>query len=418
MAESVMEFVCEQAVRFTPQQGPGVARKVIRKLEAEKKFDARRDLDFRAVSRKLFGGEHAAENRLRRIAATRSEWVGEATEAVDLTAFRDILGTVTVDAVEEGAAEVNSPADELVETVDAGSDPNNERLVPYKAAATDPSRDVAPGTEYPKTGFASYKVRAPVPNKHGLVAQLTLETYKANDRKQFLDSLKEVGRVVELERVRRKLRLPLGITNNWTLVSAAGGATTANTYATTAGRANWVVDLNLANGPKEIDRLQQKFGAMTHPLTGEPIDVGGGRVFTVRNNLYTVTNAANVREIRTTTSGVEYVTGNPVSVDGPILSDVRAYTLLTTEAGVEGTALSAAEASTVVVMGNFKRAFKWREVEDLVTFEAGPGDMNESDAQSWPPAFYQDIVYAVKARWWGAGYVHDPYEVLFAYDQD
>lgn len=414
MAHSVTEWLAETVVRHTPGRGPGFGRAFVREAVAQKKFD-RRQLHLTELAKTLFGPTF--ESRLQTV-SSRGQWVGEAEEAVDLTAWRDIVGAVATEAIEAGYQQVVSPVEQLVADWDSADDPNNPLLVPYPGAATDTSRDVAPGTEYPKTGFSHYSIKTPVPVKHGLIAQLTLELVLANRRQQFLDALAEVGRVVGLEMVRRKLRLVLGITQNYTVVTPAGGETTTATYVTTAGRANLVVDLNLADGPKEIDRLQQKFVGMTHPLTGEPIDVQPTAMFTVPANKYTLANAANVQEIRTTVSSVELITGNPVTFSGPIITDVRAPGLLTTEAGVEVGALSAAEAATFVVLGDFQRAFRWRKVRDLETFEAGPGDMNESAGTTWPPAFYQDVVYACKARWWGCGFVYDPYVVLAAYNQD
>lgn len=415
MAASATEWVAETVLRHLPARGPGFGRAFVREAFAQKKF-APSQLHLTELARGVYGP--AWEARLRQVSA-RSGWVGESTEAVDLSAWRDIVGAVATEAIEAGYQQTVSQVDQLVGTwTSSTDDPNNELLVPYPSAATDPSRDVAPGTEYPKTGFTHYAIRTPVPVKHGLIAQLTLEVVRANRRQQFLDALGEVGRVVGLEMVRRKLRLVLGITDSYTVVTPAGVATTTATYVTTAGRANLLDDLNLANGPAEIDRLERQFVNMTHPLTGEPIDVTPTAMFTTRANKYTLSNAAMVNEIRTTTGGVEMITGNPVSFSGPIITDVRATTLLTTEAGLEASPLSAAEAATFVAIGDFQRAFKWREVEPLTTFEAGPGDMNEAGNVTWAPAFYQDVTYACKARWWGVGFVYDPYAVLAAYNND
>jgi hypothetical protein len=201
-------------------------------------------------------------------------------------------------------------------------------------------------------------------------------------------------------------------------VSAAGTETTADTYVA-SGRANLISDLNLANGPSELDRLRRIFAAQTHPLTGRPIRVGSLNILTVENNLYTLSVVTGVKEIRTTTGSVEYVSPNPVAIAGQPMADPEVYNLLTTEAGVEATALSAAEASSVVVVGNFKRAFRTRVVKPFEVFEAGTGDRNEGDfASVADPGFLQDVVYGVKARIWEVSYTYDPYEVLFAYNAD
>jgi hypothetical protein len=419
VAESVIEYVAEQAIRHRDAlRAKGqTARHVRADLKKAGKYDSRRDLDLRKLAGACYG--HAAESKLRQLAGMRAAgFVAEAVEAVDHTTFRDLLGAEAVEAVEVGYNTVESPVDMLTTVVDGGMDPNNEKLYPYKAAADSPSQDVAPGMEYPKTNFRGYKVRSPIPVKHGLIALFTLETFMANERLQFLDELGEVGRVVRLAQVQKRMRPALGIVNNWTTVSAAGTATTADTYVAT-GRANLIDDLNLANGPTAFDALMRVFSDQVHPLTGKPIRVGSPDVLTVRNNLFTLqTLITGVKEIRTTTGGVEFVSGNPVAV-GTVMTDEEAYNLLTTEAGVEATALSAAEASSVIVVGNFQRAFRTRVVKPFETFEAGPGDTNEGDfASVADPAFLQDVVYGVKGRIWEVSFTHDPYEVLFAYNAD
>jgi hypothetical protein len=133
--------------------------------------------------------------------------------------------------------------------------------------------------------------------------------------------------------------------------------------------------------------------------------VTGSTVLTSRANLYTFNEAAQVQEIRTTVSGVETVTGNPVTLNGPVVTDIRLQKVLTTYLG-----LTAAQAATWLAMGDFRRAFKWRRVRDFETEEAGPDD------PTWPPSFYQEIVYACRALWESCPFVGDPYAVMSAYN--
>jgi hypothetical protein len=415
MANSVTEWIVETTIKHLPSHGPGFGRQVVDGLIEAKKFRPD-NIHLTVLASSIFGPTW--ETKLRRLSSL-AQWVGESTEAQDLTAWRDIVGAVSTEAIETGYQQAVSPVEQLVGNWQSqDDDPNNELLIPYPSAAVDASKDVAPGMEYPKTGFTHYSIVAPVPVKHGLIAQLTLEVAKANRKKQFLDSLGEVGRVVGLEEVRRKLRIVLGITKNYTTVTPDGTRTTRDTYVTTAGSANLISNLNLANGPSEIDRLERMFADMKHPLTGEPIDIVPTGMFTTRGNKYSLSQAAMVEEIRVTSGSTVNISGNPVSFSGPIMTDVRAQRLLETEAGIEGGALSAAEAATFTAVGDLPAAFKWRLVHALMTFEAGPGDMNELGEVKWPPAFYQDVVYACKARWWGCPFVYDPYRVVAAYKSD
>jgi hypothetical protein len=418
MADSVIEYIAEQAVAHGPAlRSKNLTPAAIRaKFVAEGKYAPRRDLHLDKLAFAVYGRDKAPR-KLQEFARLRAAgWAGEAVEAVDHTAFRDLLGAEAIEAVEVGAAMVDAPMDQWTTEVDGGNDPNNEKLIAYKAAAQNPSQDVAPGMEYPKTGFAGYKVRTPVPVKHGLIALFTLETVMANERLQFLDELGEVGRVVKLAQVQKRLRPVLGIVNNWTTVSASGTETTADTYVA-SGRSNLISDLNFANGTDELDRLSDIFLNQVHPLTGKPIRVGSLNILTVGQN-HTLDRVIGVKEIRRTSGSVEYIS-TPRTQVGQVMTDPEVYNLLTTEAGVEATALSAAEAVTAVVVGNFKRAFRTRVVKPFEVFEAGTGDRNEGDfASVADPGFLQDVVYGVKARIWEVSYTYDPYEVLFAYNAD
>ena len=400
MANSVTEWLVETALKHGADRGPGIGGQLVREAIAAKKFTPHQ-LNLRELAIGCFGGL-TWEARMKRY-SSQAGWVQEATEAVDLSAFRSIIGTNVAAVMQDTYTESTSVVDQLVGTYDSSSDdPLNELTIPLPAIATDNGRDVAPGTDYPRTGFSPWYISAPRPDKYGLIAVLTMELVRANRTKQWLDAASEVARKVAIEEVKRKLRLVLGITNNYTR-----NGTTYNTYLTSGDRVNLVNDLNLANGPAELDRLDRLFGNMVHPATGEPMDIEANTILTVRGNLYSVKNAAGVTEIRTTEGDVTTLAGSPFTWSGPILYDKRAQSMLDAEGG-----LSTTEAATWMAMGDFQKAFLWREMEPFHTFEVGPND------ESWPPAFFQDIVYGCKARFWGTGFVADPFRVVAGYNAD
>ena len=401
MANSVTEWLVESARKLGPTHGPDVGRSLVREAIAAEKFDPYK-LNLTQLAAGCFGA--AWEGRMRQVSA-RAEWAAEATEANDLSTFRALIGANIAQVQEDAYRGVTTVADQLVGRWESeGDDPLNELTIPYPAVATDPSRDVAPGTDYPRTGFSPYYVTAPRPDKHGLIAVLTMELVRANRTRMWLDASAEVARKVGIEEVKRKLRLVLGITNNY-----SRNGTAYSTYLTSGARVNQLDDLDFTAGPAELDRMEQLFNGMVHPITGEPIDVMPTTIFSVRGNRFRIKKALETTEIRQTDANgdVVSVSGNPLDFAGDILTDPRAKQLLIDEGG-----LSAAEASTWTAMGDFPAAFKWREVEPFHTFEVGPND------EAWPPHFFQDIVYATKARFWGVGYVADPYLVVSAYKAD
>lgn len=400
MANSATEWLVETALKHGRDRGPAFAADLTRTAIAEKKFSPRKHLNLKALAEACFG--RTWESRMARLSANR-EWTVEAPEAVDLSAFRGVIGTNVAAVMEDTYKESTSVVDQLVGVVnDQDGDPMNELTVPLPGVATDNSKDVAPGMEYPKTGFSPWYVVAPRPDKHGLIGVLTLELVKANRTRDFLDAMSEVSRKVTIEMIKRKLRVVLGITNNYNR-----NGTTYSTYLTSGDRVNKFTDLNLLNGPQELNRFLKLFQGMTHPATGEPMDVEPTAMLTSVGNGYTLRAAKGTTEIRTTSGSIETIVNNPLDWDGPVLVDRRVASLLDVEGG-----LSAAEAATWVAVGDFQRAFKWREVEPFHTHECGPDDEN------WPPHFFADVVYAAKARFWGCAFVADPFSVVSAYDAD
>jgi hypothetical protein len=400
-AASVTEWIVESAKKHYPSHGPGIGREIVRGAIAKKKLTPY-DLNLRELA-ELSLGRHTFEARLREW-GQRSGWVSESTEAVDLSIFRGVIqgnvGAVMDRAYEDAASVV----DQLIGNApdDAGMDPMQTRKDPIAGVATDPPRDVAPATDYPRTGFSPYYVEAPIPDKVGLIAVLPLEFVKANATRRYIDAAAEVARKVGIEERKRKLRVVLGITNNY-----KRNGTSYNTYLTSGDRVNSVVNLDLTAGPAELDRIAQLFDAMTNPFTGEPMDVEPKVILTTRGNQFTLRTMLGADEIRVTNADGEVVAANPFDFGGQILTDRYVYNMLVAERG-----LSAAEAASWMLIGDPQRAFKWREVEPFHTYEVGPND------EDWPPHFFQDIVYAAKARFWGAGYVADPFAVAEAFNED
>lgn len=400
MANSVTEWLAESALKLTPDRGPAVGGEFVREAIAAGKFKPDQ-LNLRELADVCLG-KHAAESRLRAW-GQRAGWVGEATEAVDLSAFRSVM-QANIGAVMDAAYEDSgSVVDQLIGTDpdETGMDPLAPVRHPVAGVASDPPRDVAPATEYPRTGFGPNYIETPIPDKVGLVAVCPLEWVMANRNRRFINEAEEVVRKVRVEERKRKLRVVLGIVNNY-----KRNGTSYNTFLTSGDRVNRLTNFVVASGPVELDRLAQLFNAMTNPFTGEPMDVDVSGILTVRGNVFRLREMLGAQLTRVT-AGSEQVEAPvpPFDFEGPVLTDRYVYNLLVAERG-----LSANVAATYVQIGDFQRAYKWREVEPFYRREVGPND------ESWPPHFFQDVVYGVKARFWGCAYVADPFAVSEAYN--
>lgn len=400
MAASVCEWIAETALRHTPERGPNFGAQLVAESIQKKKYDPRRDLQLRVLAETLMG--KAFEAKLRAWGG-RAGWVAEATEANDLSAFRSVMQANVAAVSDQVYEDSDSVTDQLLGMApdEAGMDPMAPVRVPISGVATDPPRDVAPATDYPRTGFAPYYIEAPIADKVGLIAVCPLEWVKANQAKRFINEAAEVSRKVLVERRKRRLRVVLGITNNY-----KRNGTSYNTYLTSGDRVNKLTNFVIANGPAELDRLNQLFDAMTNPFTGEPMDVDVDTILTVRGNIFRLREMLNAPLERITSGSSEIEAPTPpFDFGGTVLTDRYVYNLLVAEGG-----LTAAKAATAVFMGDFQRAFKVREVEPFHTHEVGPMD------EDWPPGFFQDIVYATKARFWETSYVADPFAVSMAYN--
>lgn len=401
MAGSVTEWIVETAKQAHAGHGADAGGLIVREAIAQKKFSPDR-LNLRELAEACLG-RHTFEHTLRTFGA-RAGWVSEAIEGVDLSTFRSVVAA-NVGAVQERAyQDSKSVVDQLLGTApdDAGTDPMQTRKDPVEGVATDPPRDVAPGTDYPRTGFSPFYTEAPIPDKVGLIACLTMEMVKANQVQRFIRGNEEVARKVGVEERKRKLRVVVGVTNNY-----RRNGTGYNTYLTAGDRVNRLTDFIVGNGPDELDRLAQVFEAMTNPFTGEPMDVDPKAILSTRGNQLRLREIIGTRTVRITSGSQEFEAPveNPFDFAGEVLTDRYVYNLLVNERG-----LTAAVAKTWVMIGDPQRAFKWREVEPFRTYEVGPND------PAWPPAFFQDVVYATKSSFWGVAYVADPFAVAEGYN--
>lgn len=408
MANSAQEWICETAKAHADR--PGLARQLVREMREKKKFNPRSEgsdgMNVRELAEQCFG-RYTWESRMREYGA-RKGWVGEASaEAVDASVFRDYFGAVAIEQVEMGYAEAASIANQLVGDWVSGTSIQDVATIPEMAATPDKALNVAAGMDYPRAGFSPVGVLAPRPNKFGLIAALTLEMVRSNQKTEILDAYAEVGRVVGQEERDRKMRVVLGVTNNYT----RNGVNT-NTYLTSGAYANSLTDFVLTNGPKEIDRLLQLAAVQAHPIHGREIEFNPTAILIPNAGAFNTRHQTNLAEyvepVGTQTSTPNVMgksVGNPLGQNFPIMIEKSIQRIGVAGASAEepGLGLTAAKTKTLFIVADFQRAFKWRMVEPFSVFETG--DLSND---YWPPAFFQDVVWACKARSWGAAFVREP----------
>lgn len=396
---TLTQMLVRAVKQYGPQRGPGFASDLVAESVASQNYDPRR-FSFRQCAEEAFGT--AWEAKLRRFAARKTaavrrgeseELTFESQDAVDVSTFASVTGSVMIERVEAGHAAAMAPADGLVGRWDT---PNNldVQTVAYSGKASDKSKDLAPLEPYPRTGLTPYTITIPKPVKHGQIVQVSMEAVLADSTAQLIDGAREVGEQVGLERKKRILRVVLGITNNY-----KRNGTAYNTYLTSGAWVNALDDFDQANGPEEFDRLFRLMEQMVDPITGEVIEMNAAnlKLFVPGSNTVRTRKNVSATEIRDVSGSRTVITGNPMSLPEP-MSDMQARALLI------AASVTSTIASTYAILGDTQKAFKERIVRD---FEVLERDGELASEAGWE----QDVVYAAKARFFTVPFVYDPYYV-------
>lgn len=340
-----------------------------------------------------FMGDNWAENLQRYNSGVR---VTEASEAVGASAFTAITGQLLVNEIKAKFELAKLIGDELVDTVPVTNGNLKEQKVPWLSNVVDSVEKVEEGMPYPQTTFSSNFIEYPGIEKIGKICSVTMEAIYSDLTGQILDSAGSVGTYCGLAREERILRMVLGLTNGhkW-------NGTSYNTYLTTGAWVNKVTGFSLTDWTS-VNTLEQLFVNMLDPNTGKNILIDPKQILVMPASKY---RAKRIFEATTTKSGAYSTTGNtdqtespnPLDQDYQILTSPHARRLL-------GEA-SIGSPDAYVLLGDFKKAFIWREAKPLTVVEA--------PAQN-PREFEQDIALAVKASLMGVAAVRDPRYVVLA----
>lgn len=354
-----------------------------------------KDIALRPLAEQMLGYDwHPRLERYRR--AIFEGRLKEAADAVDASSFVNITGQLLVDAVWD---KYNSPefiGRRLVRTVPCGPNLGEHKVPGHSRVLNAPSR-VQPGESFPHTVFRErWKVLAK-PEKYGEICAVTFEMIASDLTGQARESAESVGWQVAFWEEEQKLKVVMGLTNNYQ--EAVGGATsptTKNTYQST----DWD---NTQTGEtltslRPIQKLRTQIRRITDPDTGKRIAFVGNYPLLVMPNreldALRIVTATQVRMGDVTVSpGDQTISDNPLRGVSEVLTSSIAEQLLT-DSGV-----SQANADEYFWHGDFQRAFYWREVHPLQVTEAPP--MN-------PLEFNQDIVLAVRAKIFGVAGVWEP----------
>ena len=341
-----------------------------------------------------FLGHNWAENLYRYNSGVR---VQEASEGVDASSFTAITGQLLVNEIKDKFDLAKLIGDDVCETIPVTNGNLKEQKVPWLSNVIDSVEKVEEGMPYPHTTFSPNYIEYPAIEKIGKICAVTMEAIYSDLTGQILDSAGSVGTYCGLAREERILKVVLGLVNNhkW-------NGTSYNTYLSSGAWANLVGNFVLKDWTS-VNTLEQLFTNMLDPNTGKNILIEPKQMLVMPANRYRAIRAFSANVTR---SGDFATSGNPDQIEAPnpldkdyqILTSPHARRLLT-ESGV-----STSIADSYVFLGDFKKAFIWREAKPLTVVEA--------PAQN-PREFEQDIALAVKASLMGVAAVRDPRYVVF-----
>jgi hypothetical protein len=326
----------------------------------------------------------------------------ESADAVDASGFAAIGGQLLVDRVKERYKIAVGYSDKLITREPVGNNLGTY-IEPYLSHVLDEGAVVNSLQPYPYTQFTHQYTTFPAPVKKGRILAIAMEMLKADKTGQAMQAADSLGERMGLQLHKDRLRVILGITNNYIF-----NGTGLNTYLTAGSYINSITNFTLTNW-RSLFAVNQLWNQMADPVTGEIIDVQGGgqKIWLTAQALSwdakRILNATTVRAGDITTGlGDQTESANPIEGEYSLIADPHMRRLLTTEGG-----LTAAQADTYNVFGNFKKAFVEREVYPLTITQAAPNNILE---------FTRDIALAVKGSMFNVQGVRDPRFVIRAYN--
>lgn len=317
---------------------------------------------------------------------------------VDSSNFAAVTGQILIDRVRQ-KYELTTQLGKLifrVESTGTNLQTYREQIV---SRVPEMSETVEQNMQYPARQFTQMYVDYPAPSKFGHQCNITLELVLSDQTRQIYDMADSVGEMTGWDEERRKMRVFLGIVNNF-----SQNGTAANTYRTSGSWINMLNDFTLLDY-RSINRLEQTLRNQTDPQSGLPLNNFITDLFVMPTNRYTAKRILNATEVRSngTSTGDLLVSANPIDANINLMPTSQYAQVL---ADAEG-GYTSAQADSIVVAGDFQNALVWREVFPVHTEQLPPGNERSFD---------RDIVYSVKASGMGVAGVREPRKLVFAYN--
>ena len=326
--------------------------------------------------------------------------VREASEAVDPSTFVNITGQLLINEIHERYESPEFIGMSLVQKVPVTNGNLGPQKTPWLGSIVDAPSKIQPGQQYPYTTFGEQYITYPAPEKYGEICAVTMEAIFADLTTQIMEAAQAVGKRTAEWQEEQILKVITGVTNNH-----SWNGTDYSTYQASTPWINTKSGVSLVDW-NEINEAEQLLAEMRDPVTSKPIRVVPNAIMVMPRKKYNAKRAMAATNTRSGTpgsgtSGNVIEAPNPLDLQYPVVSSQYAYQVVV-DSGV-----SAANAKEWWFLGDFKKAFVWREVAPLRVVEAPPQN---------PMEFHQDVALAVKANLFGVAAVRDPRYVVKIYN--
>lgn len=312
----------------------------------------------------------------------------EAANAVDTSAFSNITGQIVYNKILDGYTNPEFLWPQLVETIPT-TFLEAERFAGIGGIG-DEAEVVEEGAPYPMVGLNEEYVDGLPTKKYGMIVPVTREAIVADRTGVLLKRAAEVGHYLGIRKEKIVLNTVTGQTGYNSYVR--NGVST-NTYQTSGSyinsQGNTLVDHT------DVENAELLLAAITDPNTGEPIMNVPNAILVPLDLKKTVERILHITSVGVVDNSATTATARQYS-DGPekLYGGKLQYTVLS-NAYVKSITSSA----STWWLGDFKKAFGYREAWQLQVQQAGAG--TEAD-------FTQDIVVRYKADYRGREVILNP----------
>ena len=241
--------------------------------------------------------------------------VMEAVDAVDTSAFSNIIGQLVINKVLEGYMSEAFDFTNGVTTIDTKF---SGEKIPGIGGIGDEAEQIGEGNPYPTVGLNEDWIETPVTTKHGFIIPVTKEAIFFDRTNLVLQLAGEVGEYLGLHK--EKEIINAFIDANTTAYRYKWKGTTYGSYQ---GSTPWV-NLKATNGLYDwvnVQAAELLLANMLDPSTGQPILVDADCIVVPPALLHTarqIVNATQVRKVDLASGGASTtvsIGANPLSAD-------------------------------------------------------------------------------------------------------